>query len=956
MAKATKGKGKKKSKGQKKEPSVTPADKKPKSPPQKKKVKAKFECQYCGKVVNNAHNLKVHEVHCKSKEEEKEKKAESKEIESAVRKLKDEFEDQTELIQKEASEREDGLRQELEELKDILRMEIQRGHHFPSHEAEKKPEPEPATDAEQPISQPPAAEPAQDPESTPQITAALPVEIEQPAPTQVDMPITQPEPEPAPPPSPPQDEPEMQPAVESPVSAHSSLQPSAPSSPQLSEIPEQPISEAEAMDPPSLQISREQVAEILKEEIEKMGPGPGMTPDTMPSDIIDRLESLDMKLKNLSSDVSRMNTQSDKLKDEIIKIIDDRFAIINPKRINREMEKMSERIFDVMDEVGFGESLNVSKIPPNILEIVYKATLEDLVKEMNNVLGQQDAERKINLALEEVRLKTSGSELFRFDGRRITTDNLARSLDSQLISAKQIQTTYSELLRKLLETVPNYKAKNFQAMIKIKSQEYAVDRATVLGTTIHMLESNMNNMGQMIAAFSSQLGAKALQLEGDIKQNSEIISSKSDKTDLEPIISDMMERAIADRESTERTEAIRAEIGMMKEMVEGLSKQLEEIGKAGKAPKPDTPPDVAKPDADKKPDKPVEKAPKKIDKPKKDDELKKPSKKEDKKPAKEKKEKPEPKPKPKDDAESRMLEAIAGGSSSKTALQKKLKLGKEEVETGLAELVKQKKVLKKGPKNRPTYHLPEDKPQEKKADKDRKPDKPKAEKKVGKSKEEPKPEPPVETPAETEEPKPAADKKAKDKPDKVKPGDKKEKKPSKPKAKKDTKPEAKKPGAKAEDKKPKPDDKPKKGKKPEKSEAKPEEKPDSKKTKAPKTPPKEPVKKDDKGKSEAKESDKEGTDATPAEEEKPLVKSLKELDEAETIVYNEITEAGITLPNLRKSVEKEVKYTAVLRALRVLIDSDLIIAASKGRHTVYKRINIKKMDKTGEKKDKQEVK
>ncbi|MCK4757047.1 MAG: hypothetical protein KAS67_01205, partial [Thermoplasmata archaeon] len=108
--------------------------------------------------------------------------------------------------------------------------------------------------------------------------------------------------------------------------------------------------------------------------------------------------------------------------------------------------------------------------------------------------------------------------------------------------------------------------------------------------------------------------------------------------------------------------------------------------------------------------------------------------------------------------------------------------------------------------------------------------------------------------------------------------------------------------------------------------------------------------------SEAKESDKEGTDATPAEEEKPLVKSLKELDEAETIVYNEITEAGITLPNLRKSVEKEVKYTAVLRALRVLIDSDLIIAASKGRHTVYKRINIKKMDKTGEKKDKQEVK
>ena len=97
MAKTTKGKGKKKSKGQKTEPSETLEE----DTPSTSKRSAKFECQYCGKVVGNAHNLKVHEHHCKSKVVEKDKKEMDREIKSAIRRLKDEFEDQRDLFQKE---------------------------------------------------------------------------------------------------------------------------------------------------------------------------------------------------------------------------------------------------------------------------------------------------------------------------------------------------------------------------------------------------------------------------------------------------------------------------------------------------------------------------------------------------------------------------------------------------------------------------------------------------------------------------------------------------------------------------------------------------------------------------------------------------------------------------------------------------------------------------------------
>ncbi|MFH0815488.1 MAG: hypothetical protein V1934_01545 [Methanobacteriota archaeon] len=212
-------------------------------------------------------------------------------------------------------------------------------------------------------------------------------------------------------------------------------------------------------------------------------------------------KSLDAKLAAVERRISEMDQRMTQLAVE--RLDPSKFL-----RFGKDIERLDWKVEALMDEVGFGDSLDVSKIPSNILEIVYQATLEDVVRELGKTRSAQEVGTIIEDTLEEVRKNTSGSELFRYNGRRILTENLARSIDHGLISAKQIQTTYAELLNTLLASVPAYKPKNFRAMIKIKSQEYAVDRVTHLLGRAENSDKIIDNMGQMIAAFSAQSNAR----------------------------------------------------------------------------------------------------------------------------------------------------------------------------------------------------------------------------------------------------------------------------------------------------------------------------------------------------------------------------------------------------------------------------------------------------------------
>ena len=72
--------------------------------------------------------------------------------------------------------------------------------------------------------------------------------------------------------------------------------------------------------------------------------------------------------------------------------------------------------------------------------------------------------------------------------------------------------------------------------------------------------------------------------------------------------------------------------------------------------------------------------------------------------------------------------------------------------------------------------------------------------------------------------------------------------------------------------------------------------------------------------------------------ERPKKKSLGELSGAEQIVYGILTEEGYTLERVKEEVGGKLDYIKILDALKVLLDSELVIATTRGENTIYKRV------------------
>jgi flagellar motor protein MotB len=264
------------------------------------------------------------------------------------------------------------------------------------------------------------------------------------------------------------------------------------------------------------------------------------------------LEELTIQLENIESE---MTTKVDfaaltKMSEDYgksIKTLEDSISALNKKikavisdieergrrfgtvqSIAREITKLDERTIEILEEIGFGESLNVAKIPPNILESVYESTIEAIVAEIRKNFGSHDAESIIRKTLEDVRTRTSGSELFYFDGRTLRPRKLAQAISAKLISAKQVQTTYDELLRKLLEYVPGYKAKNFRAMIKLKSQEYAVDKTTLSLEKLNRIRDDIDNLKTIFGTVSNRQNSIEIEINS-------LIGSKAGKEEIDDL-------------------------------------------------------------------------------------------------------------------------------------------------------------------------------------------------------------------------------------------------------------------------------------------------------------------------------------------------------------------------------------------------------------------------------------
>lgn len=169
------------------------------------------------------------------------------------------------------------------------------------------------------------------------------------------------------------------------------------------------------------------------------------------------------------------------------------------------IRRMDGKLEGLVDEVGHQESLDISKIPPKILELVYQTTLDDMTAALIQTLGERDAERAIIETMENVRIRTSGSEMFRYEYPRFGITGLATSIEKGLISAKQVQMTYDEILKRLKEYVPHHQAKSFRAMIKVKSQEFAVERSSEMAKEMGSMQREVEVLRQSISEISKSL-------------------------------------------------------------------------------------------------------------------------------------------------------------------------------------------------------------------------------------------------------------------------------------------------------------------------------------------------------------------------------------------------------------------------------------------------------------------
>lgn len=201
-------------------------------------------------------------------------------------------------------------------------------------------------------------------------------------------------------------------------------------------------------------------------------------------------------------------------------------------QMQKEIEKKDQKLKDILLDLGFEESLDINKIPPKILVLVYETILNDVLTRIKFTKGAQDTETAVNKIFENIRTHTSGSELFQFEGNKITIPNLPIYLTKKLISSKQIYITYNSILKQLLEYVPGYEPKNFKAMIKIKTQEYSIDRVIKLdtdfetfSTELDELKKHLNNINIQITNLSNRLEELPQMMEEKL---SKLVAAKLD--------------------------------------------------------------------------------------------------------------------------------------------------------------------------------------------------------------------------------------------------------------------------------------------------------------------------------------------------------------------------------------------------------------------------------------------
>ncbi len=237
----------------------------------------------------------------------------------------------------------------------------------------------------------------------------------------------------------------------------------------------------------------------------------------------EKIESLKDTLKEIRGEINALRKEQESLDD----------ALSTLRSFAFKYEKLHKKLSAIEEVIGVEEDINVNKIPPSILRLVYQYTLNDAIYELRKYVGYEEAEHIIKEVLQDVRTKTSGTELFKFSEGRIEARDIEKAIERKLISPKQIHLTYIEIIKKIKEYLPGYNPKNFASLLRTKGQEYAIETSTENHLRIEMIERNMESLRREMAYQENIMREDTAEikrmLEQEIEEKVNSINSRIDE-------------------------------------------------------------------------------------------------------------------------------------------------------------------------------------------------------------------------------------------------------------------------------------------------------------------------------------------------------------------------------------------------------------------------------------------
>jgi len=241
----------------------------------------------------------------------------------------------------------------------------------------------------------------------------------------------------------------------------------------------------------------------------------------------DRFSAVQLKIdEGLLQSFGSLNA----LKDEISSLASNREL----SKLRKEFDSLHKKLSRVAREEDAlsSQSLNAAKVPPDVLQITYSKTLNDLYGAMLNIYGESEAEDIVNSIRDTVREFSAGVDFFRFEEGTFIVKELSQAIQSRLVSTKQIHGTYIEIFKRMAEYVPNYESRDFRSFVETGSREYSVDKIAEHDHRLKDLECLVNKYLQELNNVSENMGFVAQlqnqQLE-EIKTRSEDIINIKDQ-------------------------------------------------------------------------------------------------------------------------------------------------------------------------------------------------------------------------------------------------------------------------------------------------------------------------------------------------------------------------------------------------------------------------------------------